>query len=234
MPNVQNTPRIELLGHRGVMQPGIRENSLQAFEQALEDGCTGIETDVRRTSDGALILHHDRVLPNGQAISNSTVKDCAAGLGCRPALLEEALEQLDDCLVNLEIKSLDVLLETPKLTALAEKFGKVLFSSFNHAVLVELKRHTDIPVLALTASLPASDDDFIEYVEKHSFDGVVWDYEILDHGLVGKLRQVNKINACYGLENRREVEVCDALGIGYAIVDGKEFHNRGETDAVSK
>lgn len=51
--------RVILAAHRGD-RVGHPENTLAAFRSALELGCDMIETDVRRTSDGELVLIHDR------------------------------------------------------------------------------------------------------------------------------------------------------------------------------
>ena len=48
--------------HRGAPPHGLPENSLEAFENALNHGPALIETDVRRTADGALVLLHDETL----------------------------------------------------------------------------------------------------------------------------------------------------------------------------
>ncbi|NMA08591.1 MAG: glycerophosphodiester phosphodiesterase family protein [Clostridiales bacterium] len=50
-----------LAGHRGERIRGD-ENTLPAFERAIACGVDMIETDVRITSDGALILLHDKTL----------------------------------------------------------------------------------------------------------------------------------------------------------------------------
>ena len=48
----------DLQGHRGAR--GLApENTLAAFERALELGVTTIETDVVVTSDGVLVISHD-------------------------------------------------------------------------------------------------------------------------------------------------------------------------------
>jgi glycerophosphoryl diester phosphodiesterase len=47
-----------LLGHRGARHYAP-ENSLPAFELALEHGCHGFEFDVRRTRDGKAVVCHD-------------------------------------------------------------------------------------------------------------------------------------------------------------------------------
>jgi glycerophosphoryl diester phosphodiesterase len=49
-------PRV--LAHRGANRREP-ENSLAAFDVALALGADGVETDVRRSADGVLLLHHD-------------------------------------------------------------------------------------------------------------------------------------------------------------------------------
>jgi glycerophosphoryl diester phosphodiesterase len=48
-------------GHRG-SSAAAPENTYAAFERAEEDGAAYVETDIRRTSDGALVLLHDASL----------------------------------------------------------------------------------------------------------------------------------------------------------------------------
>jgi len=53
-----STSRPLLLGHRGARRYAP-ENTLPAFDLALEHGCDGFELDVRLTSDGRAIICHD-------------------------------------------------------------------------------------------------------------------------------------------------------------------------------
>lgn len=48
--------------HRGGPVPGLPENAIEAFEYVLNHAPALIETDVRMTSDGALVLLHDETL----------------------------------------------------------------------------------------------------------------------------------------------------------------------------
>lgn len=50
-----------VISHRG-RKTGEKENSLASFEKAIELGAGGIECDARLTSDGEVIISHDRVL----------------------------------------------------------------------------------------------------------------------------------------------------------------------------
>lgn len=48
----------ELIAHRGASRLK-RENTLSAFELALEQGADAIELDVHATADGVVVVHHD-------------------------------------------------------------------------------------------------------------------------------------------------------------------------------
>ena len=54
-------PRL-VSAHRGAPPPGLPENSLAAFEHALNLAPALVETDVRPTADGRLVLMHDETL----------------------------------------------------------------------------------------------------------------------------------------------------------------------------
>jgi len=95
-----------LLGHRGARNCAP-ENTLAAFDLALEHGADGFEFDVRRTRDARSVVCHDakfrrlavrtRTLEQLQARSRSPEE--------RPPSLEEVLERYSRrAFLNLEIK----------------------------------------------------------------------------------------------------------------------------------
>ena len=48
----------KVIGHRGAAGHAP-ENTFAAFDRGIEMGCDGVETDLRATSDGVLVLMHD-------------------------------------------------------------------------------------------------------------------------------------------------------------------------------
>lgn len=88
-----------VFAHRGA-HLNERENSLGAFREAVRLGVAGVELDVRRTRDGALVVHHDPLV-DGVAIGHCLAQDLPAYV---PSL-EEAMEVLRGTTVNVEIKN---------------------------------------------------------------------------------------------------------------------------------
>lgn len=62
-----------LFGHRGYSDK-YPENTMLAFEKAIEDGFEGIETDVHKTKDGKLVLCHDEKI-NRTSDGKGYIKD---------------------------------------------------------------------------------------------------------------------------------------------------------------
>jgi glycerophosphoryl diester phosphodiesterase len=56
MPNTRLN--FERIGHRGASKE-FRENTLPAFQRAIELGADGVELDVHVTADGVAVVHHD-------------------------------------------------------------------------------------------------------------------------------------------------------------------------------
>ncbi|MFY9783747.1 MAG: glycerophosphodiester phosphodiesterase [Acidimicrobiales bacterium] len=90
----------EVFAHRGA-HLSARENTLAAFRGARDLGVDGVELDVRRSGDGALVVHHDPSA-EGLVIALTNSRDLP---GYVP-LLSEALEVLRGLKVNVEIKNL--------------------------------------------------------------------------------------------------------------------------------
>jgi glycerophosphoryl diester phosphodiesterase len=94
-----------LFGHRGV-RGELPENSMAAFRRALDAGLDGIETDVQRTRDGALVLVHDEDVAGVRVVA-ATERELAAVLPTL-ARLEELLALVRErpgTVLNVELKT---------------------------------------------------------------------------------------------------------------------------------
>src|SRR3989344_6495878 len=69
---------MEIIGHRGLIQAGIEENSLASIKNAIKHKLKIIEIDLRKTKDNIIVLHHDRsfiIGSNGYYIDMLTLKE---------------------------------------------------------------------------------------------------------------------------------------------------------------
>ena len=149
-----------ILGHRGV--PVVApENTLAGFRKAVEIGSDGIELDVHLSRDGQIVVIHDERLERttdgsglvgekslAELVELNAAAKFAGGAGVqRIPTLDQVFDAVGDAcrLINIEIKSGVVLYPgiEEKLVDLVRRRGaakRVIFSSFNHYGLVELKR----------------------------------------------------------------------------------------------
>jgi glycerophosphoryl diester phosphodiesterase len=91
---------VTLLGHGGV----ARQNTIEAFLEARRQGADGVELDVRRSGDDAMVVFHDAHLADGRLIADLGVDD----LPPEVPLLGAALDACDGMVVNIEIKNFPI------------------------------------------------------------------------------------------------------------------------------
>jgi glycerophosphoryl diester phosphodiesterase len=125
-----------LYGHRGdsVSAP---ENSLLAFELAIEAGVYGIELDVRASADGIPVVIHDRGLErttsgrgNVDELAFKQIREAKTADGQSVPSLDEALDEIRDrAHLDLEIKQpgiehvvLDALAHHPEVSWIISSF----------------------------------------------------------------------------------------------------------------
>jgi len=89
-----------VIGHRGA-SADFPENTLDAFAGAAAQGADWVELDVRATSDGVLVVHHDAVLPDGRPIADLAHHEVPISV----PRLEAAFGVMAGMGVNVEIKN---------------------------------------------------------------------------------------------------------------------------------
>lgn len=129
--------RFAAMAHRGFSPSGL-ENSMAAFEAAVELGYRYVETDVRTTRDGVLLAFHDLTLGRVTGIE-AAVRDLTYAQVRRARIggvepiprLEEVLQRWRHLRVNIDVKSARSALP---LVDLVERLGcheRVCIGSFH-------------------------------------------------------------------------------------------------------
>jgi glycerophosphoryl diester phosphodiesterase len=139
-----------LLGHRGATVPGpLEQNSLGAFDLALEQGCDGFEFDVRRTSCGRAVVSHPARAGN-VVISRANSGELRALPRLEEVLLRYGRRGFLD--IELKVKGL----EGSVLAALREHPPErdYVVSSFLPDVLLELKARSAVVPVGLICKRP--------------------------------------------------------------------------------
>ncbi len=178
----------KIYAHRGAMGT-YPENTMLAFEKALEMGVDGLEVDVHMTSDGELVVIHDEYVErrtDGEGMIRDMtleqVRKLSAGVRYKdfPAYeeawddekvptLEEVLELAErhDIELNIELKTNKVLYEgiEEKVDAMVSGFSiehKVVYSSFHLPTLIRMKTiDPNARIAWLNKKVPAIIYDYI-------------------------------------------------------------------------
>jgi glycerophosphoryl diester phosphodiesterase len=133
------TARPSVIAHRGVHSSGATENTMRAYELALEAGAQMIELDVRRSGDGQLAILHDHARA-GVALDSCSLDEFETRTGFRPPLLQEVLAWASGRIgLDVELKE-DGYAEQVALPleAFAAAGGELLVSSFIDRLLARL------------------------------------------------------------------------------------------------
>ena len=146
---IEQFPRPILLAHRGDLAHAP-ENTLPAFEQAIQKGADGVELDAKLTADGHVVVIHDstvdRTTDGKGRVSSLTleaIRKLDAGkwfnekfIGTKIPLLEEVFETIGrEKLINIELKNYstpfnDLVLRVCELIKRHNNQGQIILSSF--------------------------------------------------------------------------------------------------------
>lgn len=90
----------EIFAHRGCTE-GFVENTVGASVEARRLGADGVEFDVRRSADGALVIHHDALVEGVGLIHETPV----VRLPDHVALFGAVIDACDGMRMNVEVKN---------------------------------------------------------------------------------------------------------------------------------
>ncbi len=168
-----DSPGPWVIAHRGGR--GLwPENTLYAFEQASELGVDVLEMDLRATSDGVIVVMHDKTvdrttngsgpvdrmtlaelrrLDAGYRFEDASGQFPFRGRGLVVPALEEVLSRFGRARLNLEMKEFtaDLAAELCRLLKESAATGRVLVASFGHDAMSAFRR--DCPSVATSATM---------------------------------------------------------------------------------
>ncbi|GMQ98156.1 MAG: glycerophosphodiester phosphodiesterase [Acidimicrobiia bacterium] len=93
-----------MYAHRGD-RSRAPDNTLEAYQLAVDAGADGIELDVRRTSDGELIMSHDDRYPGFAPFVEMTLAEIRDALPHVPTFIETLAAVPRNVWLNVEIKN---------------------------------------------------------------------------------------------------------------------------------
>lgn len=136
------------ISHRGAHDT-LPENSIPAFEMAIELGADAVELDVHATSDGAVVVHHDPVLYAGDmpespgmpiaatSFDNLKVHQLAPGISI--PTLAATLDAIGTrAVVFVEIKARGI--EPLVVRCIRESRAECAVHSFDHRIVSSVKK----------------------------------------------------------------------------------------------
>ncbi len=133
-----------VVAHRGASVAAV-ENTLEAFTTAERMGAYGSELDIRRSADGALVVHHDAHLADGRLIADIA----ASELPEHVPLLADVFAAIPTQFVNVEIKNhddepdfdpdQDIARAVVEEIRRCEAIERVLVSSFDFATVLAVR-----------------------------------------------------------------------------------------------
>ncbi|HCV23804.1 MAG TPA: hypothetical protein DGN59_10100 [Candidatus Latescibacteria bacterium] len=138
--------KILIGAHRGAMCHAP-ENSLAAFEKAIDFGTYRIECDIRQTKDGHLVMMHDasvnRTTDGTGAVAEMSLEDLKRlRLGSEnvPTLAESLTCVKGRCLMLLELKDEGIAADVVRAVEAADMIGDCTLISFSEDNLLEARR----------------------------------------------------------------------------------------------
>ena len=167
-----------VLAHRGSVEEGMHENTLDAFQLAKDKGAHGIETDVRLTKDKELVLFHNHSVGK-RRIRDLTYKQLQARVGYKVPTLHDLLKWSSNTfMLNIEVKEFETV---NAVGAELKRYPRrdIVVSSFHHPTAFKLARGLNMPCALLMPSRPIFIKPFFELIPA-MLRYVIWDYDVYD------------------------------------------------------
>lgn len=213
---------MKIFAHRGYHSETSPENTLAAFQRAIDFGCDGIETDIRASADGTALLFHDRCLPDGVPVSSLTHDEIIRRSGREVPTLAEALSQGWDTEWDIELKTADAL--RAALPVLAPLVGRtrMFVTSFDHGVVRDAVEQIDLMGGLLICHAPLDATGLGHATDRIPY--LIWDFETVSEESLDLGSNRGFRNMAYGPISADEHKTAERLGLDAVITDHIEYY----------
>lgn len=220
------------IAHRGAKayEP---ENTLKAFQKALDLNSDGIELDVHLSSDGYLIVIHDETIDrttNGKgSVNDFTLAELKSFLidgKYQIPTLNEVFDLVNKkCFINIELKGLET---APKVVSLIEeyisekdwKYEHFIISSFDWNMLEETsKLNPNISIGVLTEE---NIDTALAFAEKIKAKAIHPDFQLLNAENVQQMQEKGFLVLPWTVNSEEDIQKVKTYQVNGIISDNPD------------
>ncbi|RXM47753.1 glycerophosphodiester phosphodiesterase family protein [Flavobacterium sp. YO12] len=220
------------IAHRGAKayEP---ENTLQAFQKALDLNSDGIELDVHVSADGHIIVIHDETIDrttNGKGLVNNyslaELKSFLIDGKYQIPTLNEVFDLVDKkCLINIELKGLGT---APKVVALIEEYiseknwnyNNFIVSSFDWNMLQETSNlNPNIQIGVLTEE---NLETALAFAEKIKAKAINPDFQLLNTENVQEIQEKGFLVFPWTVNTEKDIQEMKSYNINGIISDNPD------------
>jgi len=218
----------KIIAHRGA-SAHAPENTMTAFQLALDLGIDGVELDVMLSRDGQVVVIHDDTVDrttdgtgNVRDLTLAELKKLDAGEGEQVPTLVEVFERFGGrFLINIELKNYTSIfdqlpIEVAKLVESFDLVDSLLISSFNPFNIPRFRRRIPDATLGLI-TLPGKAKNWIWRLFR--YDALHPHFDDVDKVLVSALHARNRQINVWTPDEPEEIQRLAGLGVDGIITN---------------
>ena len=220
------------IAHRGA-KAYESENTLQAFQKALDLNSDGIELDVHLSSDEQIIVIHDETIDrttNGKGLVNtfslSELKSFLVDEKYQIPTLREVFDLVDKkCLINIELKGLG----TPtKVVSLIEEYISEKNWNYNHFIISSfdwnmLEETSNLnPNIAIGVLTEENLDTALAFAKKIKAKAINPDFQLLNANNVREIQEKGFLVLPWTVNSEQDIQKVKSYNVDGIISDNPD------------
>lgn len=223
---------IVVIAHRGA-SGHIVENTLDAFEKAIELGADMVELDVYCCATGQLVVFHDKLLDdktNGTGFIEQQSLDRLKAYLVAGAYVIPTLQEVFDCIdrrveIDIELKGADTAKPVAKLISYYVEnkgwsYNNFLVTSFDHYLLQEF--HELLPDVSIGPIFSGIPIGYCNVIASVSADVVVLDHSMINEVMIDNAHQKGIKVFVFTVNRLIDIAEMKELGVDGIITDFPE------------